>query len=239
VNRDKAALRNQRASPVANALGACACVKGGGKKKRKIQHNKLSHYRNEAEDSHGGSGGLLISAYLYRSHDARVNHSDIVTAVLISRARGREYKSRAARLEQSGKSLKPVNASIVSSRLTFNSDIPFSRRQKRLHCRCRRPGRVSRNQPRISNERRLLAARSAIARPCDRPNPRRRTRSNASRFIARLLGTASPMRGILFASPFPVLYPFALSLSRARARALFPLPQAPRGTPRLSSSAGN
>jgi len=133
----------------------------------------------------GGGGGLLISAYLYRSHDARVNHSDIVTGVLISRARGREYKSRAARLEQSGKSLKPVNASIVSSRLTFNSDIPFSRRQKRLHCRRRRPGRVSRNQPRISNERRLLA-HSPIARPCDRrlhagcrpdrSNPTRRTR---------------------------------------------------------------
>lgn len=38
---------------------------------------------------------LSIYVYSYCSHDAKVNHSNIVTVVLISRASGREYKSRA------------------------------------------------------------------------------------------------------------------------------------------------
>lgn len=108
---------------------------------------------------------------------------------------------RAAQFEQSGKSLKPVNASIVSSRLTFNSDILFPV-DKRDSIVGRHSGWVLRNQPRISNERRrgdgLLGAFStfgainpyltaSISCHPNRLNPARRcTRSNASRFIPRI-----------------------------------------------------
>jgi len=138
---------------------------------------------------------LLLDTYLYCSRSLKVNHSNIVTIVLISRARGREYKSRTACFEQSGKSLKPVNASIVSSRLTFNSDILFPV-DKRDPIVGRHSGWVARNQPRISNEKRLLRAFSTFGEHplttlphpsrChpNRLNPARRcARSNASRFI--------------------------------------------------------
>lgn len=156
-----------------------------------------------------------MNAYLYCSHSLKVNYNNIVTIVLISRARGREYKSRTACFEQSGKSLKPVNASIVSSRLTFNSDILFPV-DKRDPIVGRHSGWVARNQPRISNEKRLLRAFSTfgdhplttslfIPLSSQSPKPREALRSiKRVTFHTASPRSASRMCRILFASLFAV-----------------------------------
>lgn len=162
-----------------------------------------------------------MDTYIYTARrSSKVNHSNIVTIVLISRARGREYKSRMAWFEQSGKSLKPVNASIVSSRLTFNSDIlfPVDKRDPIVE---RHSGRVARNQPRISNEKRLLRAFSTfgdhpppspplqpsppVPLSSQSPKPREALRSiKRVAFHTASSKPASRIRRILFASLFAV-----------------------------------
>lgn len=105
--------------------------------------------------------------------------ANIVTVVLISWARAVANINRgAARLEQSGKSLKPVNASIVSSRLTFNSDILFPVDKRGPHCWTALGTGVSKSArdieweaapPRIWHIRRTSVSLLAPPSHCDRP----------------------------------------------------------------------